>query len=84
MVKKLMDLNFKIGGKGFIYLMDAIELKKENILMPIEEICEAIAIKRNSTKQKVISSIRYIRETSDNKYKEYTNNAMLVELALLI
>lgn len=84
MINKLIELNFKIGDTGFIYLMEAIKLKKENILMSIGKIYEAIAVKYNTTNAKVERALSYMKTKSDNKYKDYKIHAMIMELALIL
>ena len=78
--KKLINLGFKTGGLGFIYLIDAIELMRDNLTIKTCVLYETVAVKNNTISRSVERAIRHVKETSNNEYKDMKNNEMIRRL----
>ena len=84
MLKKLVEMNFNAGVKGIYYLAEAIQIKKENIMLGITDIYNLIAEKNNSSWQKIERNIRTCITTSSNKYKNLSNLKVIGALAIIL
>lgn len=78
--KKLINLGFKTGGLGFIYLIDAIELMRDNLTIKTGVLYETVAIKNNTISHSVERAIRHVKEKSNNEYTNMKNNEMIRRL----
>ena len=52
--KKLLDLNFNASCKGFFLLVEAIEMKLENRMLNLGELCHLLAKKIKRHQQQLI------------------------------
>ena len=84
MLKKLVEMNFNAGVKGIYFLAEAIQIKKENIMLGITDIYNLIAEKNNSSWQKIERNIRTCITTSSNKYKNLSNLKVIGALAIIL
>lgn len=72
MINLLIQLNFNVGSKGFIYWIYSIEQNKYNN-KELNEIYKELALKENKTTQQIEGAMKYARKNSDRLIRSYYN-----------
>lgn len=68
--KKLLDLNFNASCKGFFLLVEAIEMKLENRMLNLGELCHLLAKSNQMSPAAVDKNLRTCINKSNNEYKD--------------
>ena len=82
--KKLLELNFDPGYKGFFFLVEVLTYKKEMQISSLNDIYEELARKHQTSPAAIARNLKTCIAKSDNEYNYKTVNEVVSLLSVIL
>ena len=82
--KKLLELNFDPGYKGFFFLVEVLTYKKEMQTSSLNDIYEELAREHQTSPAAIARNLKTCITKSDNEYNYKTVNEVVSLLSVIL